>query len=361
MVSDQAQYFPALDLDSLRVNLDAEVMDLLGLSPQAMPLRSYFIYGGEDLDRAGICIEADIGQSHRFEFRGSRDDFELRIYRARLSTSQLVVTYNSQAVRLSSGLPANHYTLVIPLSGTYTEHLASGEIPVTPGYGIFRSANNTLRCDRSQDYVAILLSLSLRGFETYTSDDLELVTAPEQPYSLRFDLRDAGFRPFCSLLSTLLALLDAPETRDSLQDKVISKIEQALWYQFFISFPEVYEAHQKHRSDPMPAPVQRVVAYISEHLGDEISMADLVKVSGASQRTLHAGFKASYSCGPMAYVRRCKLEQCRQQLLGADPADISVTDAAAEWGFYHMSNFARYYRQEFGELPSDTLRVLPSE
>jgi len=33
-----------------------------------------------------------------------------------------------------------------------------------------------------------------------------------------------------------------------------------------------------------------------------------------------------------------------------------VGDIAARWGFYHLSSFARDYRGEFGELPSESLK-----
>jgi len=37
-------------------------------------------------------------------------------------------------------------------------------------------------------------------------------------------------------------------------------------------------------------------------------------------------------------------------------AGQSVTHAAVEFGFWNLSVFARYYRAQFGELPSETLR-----
>ena len=57
----------------------------------------------------------------------------------------------------------------------------------------------------------------------------------------------------------------------------------------------------------------------------------------------------------MAFVRKTKLRRCREQLLAADAAIDTVGDIAAEWGFFQLSNFAKNYRLEFGELPSETL------
>jgi AraC-like DNA-binding protein len=35
---------------------------------------------------------------------------------------------------------------------------------------------------------------------------------------------------------------------------------------------------------------------------------------------------------------------------------LLIGDAAARWGFSHLSYFAREYRDLFGELPSETPR-----
>jgi AraC-like DNA-binding protein len=47
----------------------------------------------------------------------------------------------------------------------------------------------------------------------------------------------------------------------------------------------------------------------------------------------------------------------RQVLINANPATTRVSDVAAQYGFSDHSRFARQYRQQFGELPSETLRA----
>ena len=36
---------------------------------------------------------------------------------------------------------------------------------------------------------------------------------------------------------------------------------------------------------------------------------------------------------------------------------LSIGDAAAQWGFYHLSHFAAEYQALFAELPSQTTRA----
>ena len=44
------------------------------------------------------------------------------------------------------------------------------------------------------------------------------------------------------------------------------------------------------------------------------------------------------------------------QLPGFAEGEVSVQDAAARWGFWHLGQFSRDYKRQFGELPSQTLK-----
>ena len=57
-----------------------------------------------------------------------------------------------------------------------------------------------------------------------------------------------------------------------------------------------------------------------------------------------------------AALRAVSLNGVRSQLKNAQSPYVSVQDAAAAYGFWHMSQFAVDYRQLFGERPSDTLK-----
>ena len=44
--------------------------------------------------------------------------------------------------------------------------------------------------------------------------------------------------------------------------------------------------------------------------------------------------------------------------MSTQPAELSVSQAAADQGFSHLSHFTERYKALFGELPSQTLRGL---
>ena len=73
-------------------------------------------------------------------------------------------------------------------------------------------------------------------------------------------------------------------------------------------------------------------------------------------RSLQRAFRRVLGRSPLRYLKDCRLDAARRDLVSADPAALSVTEVAYRYGFAHLSRFAETYRAEFGERPSETLR-----
>jgi AraC family ethanolamine operon transcriptional activator len=87
-----------------------------------------------------------------------------------------------------------------------------------------------------------------------------------------------------------------------------------------------------------------------------LSVAELCLRLGVSRRTVQYAFDEILGTNPASYLRAVRLDRVRKDLLHAG----SVTDAATRWGFWHFGHFSNDYREQFGELPSETLRRLRS-
>ncbi len=105
-----------------------------------------------------------------------------------------------------------------------------------------------------------------------------------------------------------------------------------------------------------PAYLRRAVDFILAHLSQPLSIDDIAAVAGVHARTLHKAFCQHFGESVMAFIQHQRLERVQRILLEADPQSMSVTDAAVENGFAHLSRFAAAYRCRFGEYPSETLR-----
>jgi AraC-like DNA-binding protein len=86
-----------------------------------------------------------------------------------------------------------------------------------------------------------------------------------------------------------------------------------------------------------------------------ITSISLSLVAGYSERRIRAAFKEMTGVSPMSYMRARALHEVRRELVSG--AAESVTDTAFRWGFTELGRFARAYREQYGELPSATLRT----
>jgi AraC family ethanolamine operon transcriptional activator len=101
--------------------------------------------------------------------------------------------------------------------------------------------------------------------------------------------------------------------------------------------------------------VRRAEDYLRAHLEHPLSVLDLCRELGASERTLHYAFQQDRGLSPMAYVQALRLNAVRQELKAAAAGTATVHVIAQRWGFFHSGEFASAYRRLFGELPSQTL------
>lgn len=100
----------------------------------------------------------------------------------------------------------------------------------------------------------------------------------------------------------------------------------------------------------------KAVAYIESHKRQLLRVSQICAALGVGQRTLELSFKKHLGISPKQFLKSMRLLGCQQQLLEADPEYCCVNQIAADWGYWHMSQFARDYQLTYGELPSHTLR-----
>jgi AraC-like DNA-binding protein len=105
----------------------------------------------------------------------------------------------------------------------------------------------------------------------------------------------------------------------------------------------------------VPYYIKRARDYIHAHADKKIGLADIAAVAGCGYRGMQRGFMDAYGTTPMAYLRIVRLKRIRAILRG-ELGGHAISDVAKQWGFTHMSRFARDYCREFGELPSETVR-----
>lgn len=98
--------------------------------------------------------------------------------------------------------------------------------------------------------------------------------------------------------------------------------------------------------------VRRAVQFAKDTSDSTVTVEDMCAAAGVSRRALQYCFNDVLGVTPAVYLRAVRLNGARRAL----KAGLTVTEAAAFWGFWHFGRFSADYNAMFGELPSLTYR-----
>ena len=88
---------------------------------------------------------------------------------------------------------------------------------------------------------------------------------------------------------------------------------------------------------------------------EPVTVLDLCNQLHVSRRTLQNAFHAILGIGPNAWLKRIRLNAVRPRTHKSVVTKHNGKDAAMQWGFWHLGQFATDYQQLFAEKPSLTL------
>ena len=108
-----------------------------------------------------------------------------------------------------------------------------------------------------------------------------------------------------------------------------------------------------HRLDDVR--LRRVLAYIEEHLAEDITVTDLANVACLSIFHFTRAFAAAMGVPPHRYVSRRRLETARAMIA---TGRASISEIAFHCRFSSQSSFTRAFRRATGVTPAEYRRTL---
>jgi AraC-like DNA-binding protein len=114
-------------------------------------------------------------------------------------------------------------------------------------------------------------------------------------------------------------------------------------------------AAPRDRHDASAATVRRATAFIDEHAGQDITVADIAAAACVTVRSIQLAFRRELDATPTAYLRTVRLARAHRELVDAGPGQETVTAVAYRWGFSSASRFSARYRETYGVNPKQTL------
>ena len=107
--------------------------------------------------------------------------------------------------------------------------------------------------------------------------------------------------------------------------------------------------------------IRRFEQMLEANLDEPLYMPEICAAIGVPGRTLRHLCQEYLGVSPRRYLWLRRMDQTRRALILTDPRTMTVTEIAANHGFWEFGRFAVTYKQLFGEAPSATLRRAPDD
>ena len=231
----------------------------------------------------------------------------------------------------------------IPLNGKL---LIDDSIAVLPPGGEFRFSGQ----GRVEWYTVYAPSVSL-ALPDHISGELRsagVITVGGQLHSRIGSALDAAFNVTASSSS---AKSSACCTIVILEKTSSRHIRQMLYESAESQCPTERRVDINHKSL-----ISQVLELINDAGAWAMSVPELARVIGVSQRTLLTAFREQLGITPQGFLVAHRLHLARRMLMKSATDRTTVAAVAVKFGFFDLGRFAGRYLMMFGEHPSATLR-----
>ena len=118
----------------------------------------------------------------------------------------------------------------------------------------------------------------------------------------------------------------------------------------------IVERESTRQRSPSASLIERAFDYINRHIRQKITVSDIVKTLGISQRLVELRFKEQLGVSLVQTILAQRLEYLRKELLQSSQPASAV---AAACGFSDMAYLTRVFKRRFGTTPAACRRLKP--
>jgi AraC-like DNA-binding protein len=320
---------------------------------QVSSLSHWEVMKTHDPDRACTHLSS-LFRPHKVRDHAHKDAMHFQHSRAELGNFSVnTLSYGKEVTIDARNNPVDSYLVTFTLRGSSEVKQMKNSFTTHPGTVCVLNPSLPLKDHMSKDFKMLIVQIDGNSLREQLSEELGISinqTLEFQPVSSSLTGKATSFARMVKMVCEDLA----DEHSELQYHQVNRQIERALVSLLLMEIPHTYSDRLKQEiKQPAPYIIRRTEDYIHTHLYERIVLDDLSAVSGVSGRTLQLAFKKYRGVTPMEYVRNYRLDYVRQQLTNRI-LDKSITQIALDSGFTHLSKFAYYYRERFGELPSET-------
>lgn len=250
----------------------------------------------------------------------------------------------------------NGFDLVIPIDGeNYTE--------VDGKKYVFNAGKNAFLSSFEKRRSTIMKSgVNIRLDPQRIIDTCAAMMGIDSKHRIDFNTRTPSLQrdgiPFLMLFNSVFSQIDSVAGDTNILQKIAA--DDAIYrLALGLIHADTFLVDDTHKQKEMHVRIEleKVCEWARAHLTQPISLTEMERMSGLSARVLQYSFKKSLGLSPKEWLRKQRLHAARSVLLNPND-NITLTSLAYDFCFSSPSEFSQYYKQEFGELPSKTIKRL---
>jgi AraC-like DNA-binding protein len=314
------------------------------------------VFRSADVDETRLAI-AQVFAEHQLDLvdRSSRLDATFAAW----DLGEVAIAYvrHGADVIVRPGRLGSYYGLNVAVKGSATLRSGRSEAELRQASAVVMSPTDEIVMRRSADCEEVALRVDRCAVERELSRMLRRDVDAPLVFVPAMDLAKPAGRTWAATLGYVLD--EIRQNTGSLGHPLVrSRVEQLIIDQLLLTQPNNYSGELETGYRPArPPAVRRALEIIDARAAEPLTVPMLAELVGVSVRGLRQGFRDYLGTTPLEYLREVRLARARDDLLATEPEDgTSVTEIAYRWGFGHLARFAGYYKQRYGELPSETLR-----
>lgn len=254
------------------------------------------------------------------------------------------ITYGG-SVRVSSAALTDVYHIQILLRGSCLWRVKGRNLCLRPGGLIVINPDDPVDFTYSEDCEKFILKVPLKVLE-------DVCTEQRWAYpklGIRFI---ETFYPLADVegLVALLAMI----CREAESEGRAYRVDKSYQYIFAVKMLSLLSSNVFRSShDAVFIMLEKIDSYIDSNI--DVRVEELADLAGVSVRVFYAMFERHVGVSPKRYIRGRRLDRVRECLTDSACNIKSITELAFDYGFVHLGRFANFYKERFGELPSETL------
>jgi len=174
---------------------------------------------------------------------------------------------------------------------------------------------------------------------------------------------DSRMSPNSAQAERLRRIIELMYTADGGSNAFTAALQQSWQHMFAMELLSVWPhslLRRLERPALVPRALRRACEYVDAHLEDTVSVVDIARAASVGVRALELGFAKHMGLTPMRYFRDRRLDAAKRDLSNTANRP-RIADVAMKWGFSNPGQFAKAYRERFGELPSSSRVAGPAK